>query len=450
MNTTLSRYALFYPVRYLRGEHVGRYLRDVRELERRTFDEVRAVQATRVRDAVVRAAADIPYYTDLCRRLNLDPARWTGPEQLDAIPLLDKGLVRQHYADMRSVRRVRASTRSTSGSTGAPFTFEKDAHASAYMDAVMYHVYSWHGIQIGAPQARFWGMPLTPRARATARLKDALMNRIRCSAFKVGEADLRAFHRRLLAFRPEYFYGYPSVIYEFARFVMEHRLERPTPPFRAVIGTGELPLPQHREVIERAFETRFVNEYGCSEVGIIAFQCPEGRMHVMSHNVFVEVVKDGRPVMDEEGEIVVTELNARTMPFIRYRMNDRGVMLSERCSCRLPLPLIEVSAGRLRGQLTLPSGRIVYDAIFSYTFKKGVAAFKAVQTTTEDVCIYIVAEPDLTDELMEQHLAMLREKTFGEIRFTVKRVDALPRERSGKLRYFVNELTSGSSWSADT
>jgi phenylacetate-CoA ligase len=317
------------------------------------------------------------------------------------------------------------------------------------MDAVMYHVYAWHGIEIGAPQARFWGMPFTARARATARLKDALMNRIRCSAFKVGEADLLAFHHRLMTFRPEYFYGYPSVIYEFARFIVNRRLVLPARPLKAVIGTGELPLPQHRDYIERAFETRFVNEYGCSEVGVIAFQCPEGRMHVMAHNVFVEVVKDGRSVMDEEGEIVVTELNARTMPFLRYRMNDRGVLLSDRCACRLPLPLIEVSAGRLRGQLTLQSGRTVYDAIFSYTFKQGVAAFKAVQTTPVDVCIYVVPDPGLTDELMDEHLAVLREKTFGEIQFTVKRVDALPRERSGKLRYFVNELTSGSSWSAD-
>lgn len=448
MNRLLARYALFYPVRYARGERIRKYLRDVRRLETRTFEEVEDEQWTRGRAALSRAASSVPYYKALFERLDVDPSRWTRRDQLETIPLLDKAAIRQHAAEMRSLESVRTASRSTSGSTGAPFRFEKDADAAAYMDAVMYHVYSWHGIEIGAPQARFWGMPIAARARAIARAKDLAMNRIRCSAFQTGEADLRAFHRRLMRFRPEYFYGYPSLIHEFARFVVDHGLA--VPALKAVVATGELPLPQHREFIERAFEAPFVNEYGCSEVGVIAFQCPGGRMHVMAHNVLVEVVKDGRTVMNEEGEIVVTELHARTMPFIRYRMNDRGIMLTDRCGCGLPLPLIEVSAGRLRGSLSLPSGRTVYDAVFSYTFKKGIAAFKAVQTAPADVCIYVVAEPDLTGELMEQHLSVLREKTFGEIRFTVKRVDALPRERSGKLRYFVNEVTSGTGWSSDT
>jgi phenylacetate-CoA ligase len=447
MNRYLARHAFFYPVRYLRGEHVARYLRDVRDLERRTFEDVQQENWRRARTAVARAAGTIPYYGELCRRLGLDPLHWDTPDQLQMLPLLDKATIRQHYARLRTTRRCRVSTRSTSGSTGAPFVFEKDADAAAYMDAVMYHVYSWHGIEIGAPQARFWGMPFTWRGRATARLKDLLMNRIRCNAFRLAEAELVAFHRRLMEFRPEYFYGYPSVIYEFARVAVARGLK--VPPLKAVIGTGEMVLPEHREYIETAFETRFVNEYGCSEAGIIGFECPQGRMHVMTQNVFVEVVKDGRSVVDEEGEIVVTELHAQTMPFIRYRMHDRGILLSERCACGLPFPLLSVAAGRIDGYLTLPSGRKVYDAVFAYTLKSGVAAFKAVQTALAEVRIYVVPNVNYSGSLMAHHLDVLRENTFGEIHFTVCVVDALPRERSGKLRYFVNELTSGSGWSVD-
>jgi phenylacetate-CoA ligase len=291
-------------------------------------------------------------------------------------------------------------------------------------------------------------MPFSTRARATATLKDLLMNRIRCNAFRTGEADLRRFYARVKRFRPEYFYGYPSLIYDFARSVVESRLDWPI-RLKAVVGTGELPFPEHRAYIERAFGARFVNEYGCSEVGIIAFECPQNRMHVMAQNVLVEVVNDGRTVVDEEGEIIVTELNATTMPFLRYRMNDRGTLLSEPCSCGLPLPLVDVSAGRIRGRLTLPSGRSVYDAIFSYTFKTGIAAFKAVQTAPAEVRLYIVPASDFSNDLMDHYIRVLSEKTFGEVRFAVNLVDVLPRERSGKLRYFVNEMTAGTSRSAD-
>lgn len=422
-----------------------RFLREVRKVEHLTPDEVKQREWDRLRAALVRASS-LTYYSRLFQNLQIHPAR-VDRAAFERLPLLDKPTIRAHYGEMRSPR-TRTAPRSTSGSTGMPFVFEKDADAAAYMDAVMYHVYSWHGIAIGAPQARFWGMPFARRAHTIARLKDLLMNRVRCNAFRTSEADLLRFYRRAKRFHPEYFYGYPSLIYDFARFVVESRLEWPL-RLKGVIGTGELPLQEHRDYIERAFETRFVNEYGCSEVGIIAFQCTHGRMHVMAHNVLVEVVNNGRTVVDEEGEIVVTELNATTMPFLRYRMNDRGKLLSERCSCGLPLPLVDVSAGRIRGQLTLPSGRSVYDAIFSYTFKKGIAAFKAIQTAPADVHLYIVPASDFSTELMDHYIRVLDEKTFGEIRFAVNLVDVLPRERSGKLRYFVNEMTESPSRSAD-
>jgi phenylacetate-CoA ligase len=283
-------------------------------------------------------------------------------------------------------------------------------------------------------------VPFTPRARATARLKDVLMNRIRCNAFALREADLAAFYDRLLSFRPEYFYGYPSLVYELARFVRDHRVPPLREPLKAVIGTGELVVPEQRHVIEQAFGTRFVNEYGCSEAGVIGFDCPRGVMHVMAHNLLVEVVKDGQHVFDEEGEVVITELHARTVPFIRYRLYDRGVLRRDRCACGLPLPVMEVTSGRVDSYVTLPSGRKVYDAIFAYTLKKGVAAFRAVQDAPARIRLYVVPDSDFSDALMEHHLQVLRDKTGGELEFVVHRVDTLPRERSGKLRYFVNEV----------
>jgi phenylacetate-CoA ligase len=439
MNALIARYALFYPPRTLRGEHVRRFLREVRQVERCTPEDVRQRQWDRLRAALVRASA-LPYYSGLFRELQIQPAA-IDREAFERLPLLDKPTIRAHYAEMLA-SGARTESRSTSGSTGAPFVFPKDSGATAYMDAVMYHVYSWHGIEIGAPQARFWGMPFTPRARAITKLKDLLMNRVRCNAFALGEADLARYYQRFISFRPEYLYGYPSLMYEFARFVRDRDSAPLLRPLKAAIGTGELVVPDQRQVIEDVFRTRFVNEYGCSEVGVIGFDCPSGRMHVMAHNLLVEVVKDGRSVIDQEGEVVVTELHARTLPFIRYQLYDRGVLRSASCDCGLPLPLIDVTSGRIDSYVSLPSGRKVYDAIFAYTLKKGVAAFRAVQEVPNRIRLYVVPDRQFTDAVMQFQLEVLREKTGGEIEFVVQRVESLPRERSGKLRYFVSELPS--------
>ncbi len=233
MNALIARYGLFYPPRMLRGEHVWRFLREVREVEHLTPDEVGQRQWDRLRAALVRAAS-LPYYSRLFHELGFNPRRST-----DAALNACHCSTSPRFARIteRCVPATRTAWRSTSGSTGMPFVFEKDASAAAYMDAVMYHVYSWHGIKRSARRKlRFWGMPFARRARTIARLKDLLMNRIRCNAFRTSEVDLRRFYWRAKRFHPEYLYGYPSLIHDFARFVVERRLDWPL-RLKAVIGT---------------------------------------------------------------------------------------------------------------------------------------------------------------------------------------------------------------------
>jgi phenylacetate-CoA ligase len=57
-------------------------------------------------------------------------------------------------------------------------------------------------------------------------------------------------------------------------------------------------------------------------------------MHVISENVIVEVVDEsGQAVIGKEGDILISDLNNRVMPFIRYRIGDRGRILASQCSC---------------------------------------------------------------------------------------------------------------------
>ena len=72
--------------------------------------------------------------------------------------------------------------------------------------------------------------------------------------------------------------GFPSSLYLLARCT----LEQDVPPlrFEVAITSGELLMPEQREVIERAFGCRVSDQYGCSENCVFAAQCPEGSMHV--------------------------------------------------------------------------------------------------------------------------------------------------------------------------
>ena len=70
-------------------------------------------------------------------------------------------------------------------------------------------------------------------------------------------------------------------------------------------------------------------------------------LHLMMENIFLEVVdKKGIPLVEGEGDLVLTHLHNRAMPFIRYKIGDRARISGRSCSCGRSLPLIEEIIGR--------------------------------------------------------------------------------------------------------
>jgi phenylacetate-CoA ligase len=80
----------------------------------------------------------------------------------------------------------------------------------------------------------------------------------------------------------------------------------------------------------------------------MASAVPEkGGLHVSSHSHQVEVIdRHGKSGLEEDGEIVLTSLHDYAMPFIRYRIGDRGRLTARACLCGRGFPLLETVLGR--------------------------------------------------------------------------------------------------------
>lgn len=437
MNTLISKYGFFYPVRQLTGQNIIKYLRYTKNIDSLETEDFKRFQVEKLKDVLRYSFKNIPYYAELGKKNNFNPKDFRCNENLLNIPLLTKEIIRKNSEKLMNNAIKRSFRRSTSGSQGTPLIFYKEGDSLACMDAVMYNAYRWHGIDIGAPQARFWGRPYGKKERFIASVKDFLMNRRRLSAFDLSSESFEQFYNQLKVFKPHYFYGYPSLINEFLRYISENNKDLKYLKLKGIIGTGELCHDDQKKEIERVTNAQFINEYGCTEVGVIGFDCPEGNMHLMSHNVYVEVIKDGQQVFDTEGEIVVTELNTRSFPFIRYKIGDSGSMLTDKCKCGLPHPLIKITQGRLDSYVVTPSNRKVYDAVFAYTLKKGIICFKAVQTKVDNIDLYMQVDNDYNQGLEAYYLKQLKMQIDDQINFNFIKVDRIQRDKSGKLRYFI-------------
>lgn len=105
---------------------------------------------------------------------------------------------------------------------------------------------------------------------------------------------------------------------------------------------------EQKKLYEDVFGATVINQYGSMETWPIAYTCINNSMHILD-NIVLDLVDDNNePITnyDEVGNILITCLDLRTMPFVRYRIGDYGKLVENKCSCGVKSPLIELIPGR--------------------------------------------------------------------------------------------------------
>ena len=426
VNKTIVKNLIFAPVYFLRGEKVFELIKQYQRLERDGAEAINSYKQKRIQELCRYASQNVPFFKNL---------GIGGGADLSAFPVLNKGVLRNSLDDFM-VLDAPHSWRSTSGSTGTPFVFPKDRVASAHMDALMHHFYSWYGVDIGDRQARVWGTKLKAKDKVVQYLYDFLLNRKRLSAFFINDSNCRDYFNHLKRFRPEYFYAYSNALYQFALSLEKQNLDGRQLAVKVAICTGEVLFDFHREKIEQVFGCKVVNEYGSTENGIIAFECSKNRLHV-APTLEVEIIN---PDANGYGNVVITELHSKAMPFIRYDIGDVARFVDIRCECGKPQQVIEVKEGRRDDYVKCPDGSLVYDAIFAYVLKDHATRFKVIQEFINEIHINIIPKTGYSVDNNKQILSVLREHLGKEMNVDFHIVEDIPPERSGKLRYFISNV----------
>lgn len=139
------------------------------------------------------------------------------------------------------------------------------------------------------------------------------------------DGSLLEVYMKILAFKPVWMILQPSIAIMLCNLIENKKMEIPS-TLRYIEFTGEALEKRVREKVEIVFQCVTASQYGTKEVNSIAYECPEGNMHIMSDNVFVEVIQNG--------ELCITSLKNRAMPYIRFNVEDRGMIRAgEKCSC---------------------------------------------------------------------------------------------------------------------
>jgi phenylacetate-CoA ligase len=255
----------------------------------------------------------------------------------------------------------------TSGTSGQTLEFYKDEFWDSCNRASIRRGLSWYGVEPWDRNGYLWGFNIRGFSRVKTYLADMLLNRFRLFTYSPREA--KSFVSKLSSVK--YLHGYSSMIYEMAKMVNDGKLEIGKSDISLIKGTSEKIFDFYQVAVKKAFGSKIVSEYGSAEAGIVAFECPHGKMHVNMENCIVEV--------DSTSEILVTNLNSYSFPIIRYRLGDIVSLetLPKRCGCGLSHDVIFEVTGRvgkkIHGQMKSYPSLMIYYIFKNLYFDYGVS-----------------------------------------------------------------------------
>jgi len=180
------------------------------------------------------------------------------------------------------------------------------------------------------------------------------------------------------------------------------------------------------------------DRYGCEELSIIASECEKHEgLHINAEGLYVEVI-DGDDTTP--GELVITDLVNKGMPFIRYKIGDMATILNTPCSCGRGLPRLGKVFGRVTDILYTPEGKKISGVSILDTFVihiKGFNQVQIIQNKIDHVLFKIVKDKYYSDNSLKK-LKETVVKIFGpQMNSTIEFVDNIPKTDRGKFQFTI-------------
>ncbi|WP_299393617.1 phenylacetate--CoA ligase family protein [uncultured Gelidibacter sp.] len=338
----------------------------------------------------------------------------------------------------------------TSGSSGDPFVFAKDKFCHALTWSIIKDRFGWHNLDTNTSvQARFYGIPLDKKGYYKERFKDALGKRYRFSVFDLSDSALEKCFEKFKSTDFDYINGYTSAIVQFAKYLKQRDVILKTycPTLKACVVTSEMLFDDDKLLMEQQFGVPVINEYGASELDLIAFQNQKNEWIVNSETLYVEIVDDKDQVLPygEEGRVVITSLYNKAHPFIRYEIGDIGILSKD---STLQKPLLQKLIGRTNDIAKLPSGKKAAGLTFYYITKSiieddgNVKEFIIEQLDLQTFKIIYVSAVTLSEKQTDIISREMEHYLEKGLQILFERQPQLKRSKSGKLKQFSSLLNN--------
>jgi len=428
----------------LKGTHVRRTMRLLDESQYWKKDKLKEYQLNKLKGLLAEVRVSVPFYRDLYNEQAFKEI--SSLQQLGDLPVVNRKMTIEANDSLlnENINLKKCKIGRTGGTTGPPLRIYRDQETRSWALAAYYRFYDWMGVEPGMKVVELWGATELRNQKSEIRnqkfprpdLFDRINNFRSFNAFSFNDTYLENVVKKIQKFQPRLIRGYLSAILLLADYIKRNNIKGIQPI--AVSSTSETLFPEYRRMIEEVFQAPLFNQYGCGECNSIAFECKEHNgMHITMEHCMLE--------SDEKNNLIVTNLDNRSQPFIRYKNGDVGVIDHTPCTCGYATPRLTKLHGRVNENIILKDGASVNGIFFANLLDEAgfinnnkVLRFQIVQ----DVVGEIAFKAEVKREMNDTDLGKLKDALmpfFNEVTLTQHNfLDAGP---GGKFRYLISNLT---------
>ena len=397
-------------------------------------EEIIKIQQEKIRRLVHHAYHNTDYYRNLFDKNKICPEEILTKDDLAKIPSLTKEIIRNNIPNLISkdshgleLKKITSGGSSGNQTTIFQSRFSEDIARGSWM-----RNNSMIGWMPTDKSAWIWGSPIEHTKYGKSiltRIGIMLNRRIILNAFKYSEKDFVDWHLRLVKFEPKVVYGYATIIEEFSAFLIKNKMSIPS--IKIVVTTAE--KLTNRKVIEKAFNCKVYDQYGCREVVAIGIEVDENEMVLTDDVVMLN--------LNKKNEFLITPLYSFGFPLINYKNGDVGEISSDyKEAVRGPFNLIKLKIGRITDDfLNQKNQKVSTSAISTYlsTLDLKIKQHQIIQKNYSEFVINYIADKNTNKNDYFNKVVFTLENHFGsnlEIKFN--NVSQIPVEKSGKKLMF--------------
>ena len=450
----LARHVLAPTLDTIRGTHTMRCLRELEQSQWYSSQAIAELQSRRLQQIIGHAYEHVPYYRQVLDERGLTPTGIQEASDLSKLPILTKDLVRANLQGMvaDNYPSCRIFPSRTGGSTGSPLVFyttheDRFTHGRARGLLAM----EWADVHMGDRVATFpstFGRP-TRKEQLLEPVIRHFQRTLVIGANGISEQTLPGIVESIARARPRAIAAYPSTLALLAQHIKDSGV--PAPYVHAVLTGGEQIFEHQRRLIRDVFGREPFSRYGSHENSLLGTECEEhSGFHMFAQDLVIEVVDDeGTPLPPgHEGHVLVTNLRAHGMPFIRYDTGDIGAWATRPCSCGRAMPLLSDLVGRSCDFILTPSGKQVSGTAvgLSRMALYGVSHVQIIQEEVSYIMVRLVLPHRADDEEMRRVSSgvqdILHQSLGDDIRVDIEFVERIEPTPAGKYVPVVSKLTS--------